>query len=447
MSPSSFEPLIGSDGAFGHADMLSTMPEGGEVQGAGEGWRLAMREFFANKVAVAGVVIIVFFVLFCFLGPVFYKTNQSLTLPLNANLPPGAPSPMGGNAGILGTDEHGFDELGRIMLGGQTALEVGFYAAAIATVIGTLYGAVSGLSGRMVDGIMMRIVDVILSIPFLFIVLVLATKYSATVLAESLLLGLFSWLVPARLIRGEVLTLRERDFVWAARMMGSKRRRLVYRHLIPNAMSVVVVNITFLVADSILALAYLGFLGFGLQYPAASWGDMLGNADTYISNGQWWLVYPVAALPRARRDGVQPRRRRAAGRARRAVAPALSASGVVRRSEPPCAGQFPSRGKCSVSARACTRRSSSNASIAVLTVNRSRSQVIVLVASTRVFHASRGERRPSRGSRRAPTTDRPRRSVGRLVLLPHLGRRRRRSGSGRHASRSAERSRRSRGCG
>ena len=159
--------------------------------------------------------------------------------------------------------------------------------------IGTLYGAIAGLAGRVLDGIMMRFVDIVLSIPFLFIVLVLATKYAATVLSISLLLGFFSWLIPARLVRGEVLTLRERDFVAAARVMGSGQARLVYRHLIPNALSVVIVNITFLVADSILALAYLGFLGFGLQYPAASWGDMLGNADTYISSGQWWLVYPV----------------------------------------------------------------------------------------------------------------------------------------------------------
>ena len=101
--------------------------------------------------------------------------------------------------------------------------------------------------------------------------------------------------------------------------MGSGRARLVYRHLIPNALSVVIVNVTFLVADSILALAYLGFLGFGLQYPAASWGDMLGNADTYISNGQWWLVYPVGVLPGGGRDGLQPGRRRAARRARRAA--------------------------------------------------------------------------------------------------------------------------------
>ena len=287
------KPFGQAEAPLSHPDLFSTVAEGGEVPALASGWRLALREFLDNKVAVLGVVIIVFFVLFCFAGPLFYHTNQSLTQPLNANLAPGATSPLGGTAGPLGTDEHGFDELGRIMAGGQTALAIGFFAAVISIVIGTLYGAISGLSGRLLDGVMMRFVDIVYSIPFLFIVLVLATKFSATVLEESLLLGFFSWLVPARLMRGEVLSLRERDFVWAARVMGSSRTRLVYKHLIPNSLSVVIVNVTFLVADSILALAFLGFLGFGLQYPTASWGDMLGNADTYVSNGQWWLVYPV----------------------------------------------------------------------------------------------------------------------------------------------------------
>lgn len=295
MTREDLKPLVRAAVPYSPNDQLATgtIAEGGEVLAIASGWRLAVREFAENKVALVGLGIIVFFILLCFVGPLFYHTNQSLTQPLQANLPPGAPIPTGGTAGPLGTDEHGFDELGRIMVGGQAALEVGFFAAVVATVIGTLYGAIAGLAGRVVDGIMMRFVDIVLSIPFLFIVLVLATKYSATVLSISLLLGFFSWLIPARLVRGEVLTLRERDFVAAARVMGSGRGRLVYRHLIPNALSVVIVNITFLVADSILALAYLGFLGFGLQYPAASWGDMLGNADTYISSGQWWLVYPV----------------------------------------------------------------------------------------------------------------------------------------------------------
>ncbi|MDQ6815955.1 MAG: ABC transporter permease [Actinomycetota bacterium] len=284
---------IGSPGSRPEVRSTVTIAEGGEVQAIASGWRLALREFAENKIALVGLGILVFFVLFCFGGPLVYHTNQSLTQPLQSNLAPGAVNPLGGHAGILGTDEHGFDELGRIMAGGRTALEIGAFAALISIVIGTLYGAIAGLSGRLVDGIMMRFVDIVYSIPFLFIVLVLATKFSPTVLGESLLLGFFSWLVPSRLMRGEVLTLRERDFVSAARVMGSGRARLVYRHLIPNAMSVVIVNVTFLVADSILALAFLGFLGFGLQYPQASWGDMLGGADTYITTGQWWLVYPV----------------------------------------------------------------------------------------------------------------------------------------------------------
>jgi ABC-type dipeptide/oligopeptide/nickel transport system permease subunit len=263
-------------------------PEGGEVQVVARGWQLALREFLSNRLAIVGVVILVFFVLFCFLGPVVHHTNQTSSSPLGTDLAPGGSHP-------LGTDDNGFDELGRIMVGGQTALEIGFLASLIATVIGTVYGAVSGLAGGVLDGAMMRLVDILLSIPFLFIVLVLATKYSATVLDESLIIGLFSWLVPARLVRGEVLSLRVRDFVSAARVMGGTRRRLVFRHLIPNALSVVIVNVTFQVADAILALAYLGFLGFGLQYPAASWGDMLGNAQNAVSSGYWWLVYPVGA--------------------------------------------------------------------------------------------------------------------------------------------------------
>ncbi len=261
-------------------------PEGGEVQVIASGWKLALREFFDNKIAAVGLAVIVFFVLFCFLGPVIHPTNQTLVNPLVTDQSPG-----GGY--LLGTDEHGFDELGRIMLGGQSALEIGFFSAALATVVGTLWGAIAGLASGIMDGIMMRIVDVLLSIPLLFIVLVLATKFSGTVVSLSLLIGLWSWLWPSRLVRGEVLTLRNRDFVNAARVMGASRSRIVLRHLIPNALSVVIVNVTFQVADAILILAYIGFLGFGLQFPATSWGDMLGGAQNNVTAGYWWLVYPV----------------------------------------------------------------------------------------------------------------------------------------------------------
>ena len=279
------------------AGLHEVLPDGGDVQVVASGWRLALREFASNRLAVVALLLLVAIVLFCFLGPVFYHSNQTSSNPLNATLAPGQASPLGGGAShLLGTDESGFDEFGRIMLGGQAALEIGFFAAAVAIVIGTLFGAISGLVGGILDAVMMRFVDVLLSIPFLLIVLVLATKYNGTVLSISLILGIFSWLVPARLVRGEVLTLRERDFVVAAQTMGASRLRLIFRHLIPNAMSVTIVNVTFLIADAIIYLALLGFLGFGLQFPNTSWGDMLGNAEQYVQNGEWWLVYPVGGL-------------------------------------------------------------------------------------------------------------------------------------------------------
>jgi len=122
-----------------------------------------------------------------------------------------------------------------------------------------------------------------------------AVRYGASVLGLSLIIGAFTWLVPARLVRGEVLTLRTRDFVAAARTAGSGRSRLIGRHLIPNAFGVIIVNVTFNVADAILAVAALGFLGFGLHYPTQDWGDMLSNGVQVMSNGYWWLVYPVGA--------------------------------------------------------------------------------------------------------------------------------------------------------
>jgi peptide/nickel transport system permease protein len=263
-------------------------PEGGEIGPVQSGWRLALREFTSNRLAVVGFAILIFFVLFCFVGPLIYHTDQINTNDLTTNLPPSAQYP-------LGTDGQGFDELGRIMKGGQSSLEIGFFAAFVAIVIGTLFGAVSGLVGGLVDSTLMRVVDVFLSIPFLFVVLILAVKFGASVASLSLVIGFFAWQVPARLVRGEVLSLRERDFVHAARTAGATRWRLISRHLIPNALGVVIVNVTFQVADAILAVAYIGFLGFGLHYPNVDWGDMLSNGSNYLQDGYWWLIFPVGA--------------------------------------------------------------------------------------------------------------------------------------------------------
>jgi ABC-type dipeptide/oligopeptide/nickel transport system permease subunit len=265
---------------------VTRAPEGGEVGAVQSGWRLALREFVRNRLAVVGVGILLFFVVFCFLGPLFYHTNLLTVSLINAHDPPGAGHP-------LGADVNGFDVLGELMKGGQAALEIGFFAAFVAITIGALVGAVAGLAGGIIDTVLMRVVDIFLSVPFLFVVLILAARFGATVLSLSLVIGGFSWQVPARLVRGEVLTIRERDFVLAARTAGSGSWRLIRKHLLPNSLGVMIVNVTFQVADAILAVAYVGFLGFGLHYPNLDWGDMISDGVTYMQDGYWWLIYPV----------------------------------------------------------------------------------------------------------------------------------------------------------
>jgi peptide/nickel transport system permease protein len=265
---------------------VTRAPEGGEIGPIQSGWRLALREFASNRLAVVGVAILLFFILFCFLGPLFYHGNILQADLINSHDPPGAGHP-------LGTDINGFDVLAQLMKGGQAALEIGFFAAFVAITLGSLVGAVAGLAGGLVDSTLMRVVDVFLSVPFLFVVLILAVRYGATVLSLSLVIGAFSWPVPARLVRGEVLSIRERDFVHAARVAGSGNGRLIGRHLLPNALGVVIVNVTFQVADAILAVAYVGFLGFGLHYPNLDWGDMISDGVQYMQDGYWWLIYPV----------------------------------------------------------------------------------------------------------------------------------------------------------
>jgi peptide/nickel transport system permease protein len=265
---------------------IKRAPEGGEIGPIQTGWRLALREFARNRLAVIGLAILAFFVLFSFAGPLVYHADVLSTNLTAANSPPGPGHP-------LGTDNEGIDVLGQLMKGGQASLEVGFLSAIIGIVLGAAWGAIAGLIGGIFDSALMRIVDILLSIPFLFVVLIVAVRYGATVLSLSLIIGLFTWLVPARLVRGEVLSLRTRDFIAAARTAGARRSRLIGRHLIPNALSVIIVNVTFNVADAILAVAYLGFLGFGLHYPNYDWGDLLSNGTSYMLDGYWWLVYPV----------------------------------------------------------------------------------------------------------------------------------------------------------
>ena len=261
-------------------------PAGGEVQGERRSTlRRGLEVFVENRLAIIGVGIVSAFVLFCFGGPLVYHTNQITSNLSLANNPPGGGHP-------LGTDPNGYDELGRLMFGGQASLEVGIAAAVLATVFGTLYGAVSGYIGGSVDALMMRIVDGLLAVPALFLLLVLATIYSPGPGAMILLIAALSWLGAARLIRAESLSLRVREYVQAVRVMGGSNTRAVVRHLAPNAIGTVVVFASFTAADSILTLSFLGYLGLGIQPPHTDWGGMLSTATVYINSNYWWLLYP-----------------------------------------------------------------------------------------------------------------------------------------------------------
>jgi peptide/nickel transport system permease protein len=264
-------------------------PEGGESSGVGGMGRQILRVFVENKLAVVGLGVVVFFILFCFVGPSLYHTNQlNSELALN-NAQNGSPS----SGHLLGTDNNGFDMVGRLMFGGQASLIVGFASAAAATVVGVIYGAIAGFIGGWVDALMMRLVDMLLSIPALFLLIALVTIYKQSEFLIIVVIAFVSWLIPARLVRGETLTLRTREYVQAVRVMGGSRTRIVGRHIVPNAIGTIVVFATFQVADSILLLAALGFIGLGIPAPGTDWGTMLSNGVDSAALGYWWEIYPA----------------------------------------------------------------------------------------------------------------------------------------------------------
>jgi peptide/nickel transport system permease protein len=259
---------------------------------AADNWRQSARAVLRHRLAIVGLAIVVFMLLLCFAGPLVYHTNQAnAQLALTSNVPTNAPPSA---AHLLGTDNSSYDELGRIMYAGQSDLEVALAAAVLATFVGVVWGAVAGFAGGIVDTVMMRAVDSVLAVPALLLLIVISDLFKPSKGFLILLIGLVAWLVPARLVRAETLSLRTREYVQAVRVFGGGRWRIVFRHIIPNAFGTIVVNATFQVADSILFLAALGYVGLGIQPPGTDWGTMLSTAvsDGAVVNNYWWLVWP-----------------------------------------------------------------------------------------------------------------------------------------------------------
>jgi len=267
---------------------LST-PEGGVVVGSGSPWRMVARAFAQHKLAVVGIVVVIVVVLFSFIGPLLYHTDQFDPNLIETNL-----SPRGSH--IFGTDQSGFDILGRLMVGGQSSVEVGFAVGLGATLVGLIYGAAAGYFGGILDAVLMRLVDIGLAIPIVFLFIFMAQIFKPDLTLLIVLLTVVSWLVPARLVRGEALTLKTREFVQATRMMGGSSGRIILRHIIPNSIGTIVVTVTFQIANAILALAVLQYLGFGLPATTPTWGSMLSDGTTYLQDGYWWEVYPALVI-------------------------------------------------------------------------------------------------------------------------------------------------------
>ncbi|MGB6456467.1 MAG: ABC transporter permease [Streptosporangiaceae bacterium] len=249
------------------------------------GWEV----FAENKLALAGAGFVLFILLFCFVGPHIYVTQQVTVTTSNTDCHPGLQH-------LLGCDDLGYDVLGRLMAGGQNSLEVGLLAAFVACLFGSLYGAVAGFAGGYVDALMMRFVDAMLSIPFIFVLIILASLIHPNTFSMTGFIALTYWPGPARLVRGETLSLRTREYVQAVKVVGGTRSRAILRHILPNSVGVIIVQATFAVADSILILSSLGFIGFGIQPPQTDWGSMLSSGLTDINLGYWWLIYPAGLL-------------------------------------------------------------------------------------------------------------------------------------------------------
>lgn len=247
-------------------------------------WRQLQR----NRMALAGVAIVVFMFLLALLAPFYDHDPGAIDITLRL-MPPGWGHP-------LGTDDLGRDVLARILYGARISLLVGFVAVGIATLIGILVGSIAGFYGRWVDALLMRFVDIMLCFPTFFLILAVIAFLEPSIWNIMIIIGLTGWMGVARLVRAEFLSLRSRDFVIAAQSIGVSDQRLIFRHILPNALSPVIVSATLGVAGAILTESALSFLGIGVQPPTPSWGNMLITGKQTLGSAWWLSVFPGMAI-------------------------------------------------------------------------------------------------------------------------------------------------------
>lgn len=262
--------------------------------------QLIWRRFLRHKMAVAGIFMLIFLILYSVVGALFISESYANHTDTTKRLqPPSAEHPFG-------TDTVGRDILARTIYGGQISLLIGLFAVFVETVVGVLIGAIAGYYGGTIDSILMRFTEAMFNIPQLFLLLVMAKffagkiptiqllgrTFSGSVIVIILILGLTSWMYLARIVRADFLSLKEREFILAARTIGTSNLAIIVQHILPNSMAPIIVSATLGVASAILSEAYISFLGLGVQPPTATWGNVLDGAYNYIDSAPWLWIFP-----------------------------------------------------------------------------------------------------------------------------------------------------------
>lgn len=234
--------------------------------------RIIFDRFVRNKTAIGGAVFLILLLLFCYLGPLFWRTDPNAINVTSIALQQAPPS----LAHPFGTDDVGRDYLARVMAGGRVSLSVGLASMLLAILFGVTIGAFAGYYGKAVDNVLMRFTDVILAVPYLLLLFVLSASFTdGSPQSVVILIAFFGWTYASRLVRGEFLALKEREYVLASRTIGARNLRLMFRHMLPNAAGPIIVNATLLIGANIILESVLSYFGFGIKAPNASWGSMI----------------------------------------------------------------------------------------------------------------------------------------------------------------------------
>jgi len=273
-----------------NSEALDAFSEKLEVEGRSL-WQDARRRFIHNRAALISLLVLLVITLFVIFAPMLAHFTYDDTDWSMMSSPPDTTS-----GHWFGTDSSGRDILVRVAIGGRISLMVGVASALLAVIVGTLYGSIAGYLGGKTDSVMMRILEILNSFPFMFFVILLVTFFGRNILLIFAAIGMVSWLDMARIVRGQTLSLKRKEFIEAAHVGGVSTWKIVVRHIVPNVLGVVVVYASLLVPSMILFESFLSFLGLGTQEPLSSWGALLSDGANSMEVSPWLLLYPAGFL-------------------------------------------------------------------------------------------------------------------------------------------------------